>query len=114
MIEDTVNPAADGKQLTFTPNWMANVGVKYTEGPWSGMVSMRYVSKVYSSETNSDAATGLPTFYDPYVLLDAKVSYKFDNGLVLSVTGKNLGDVHYYEYYLQQGRTVLASLGYKF
>jgi iron complex outermembrane recepter protein len=114
MEADLVNPAADGMQLTFTPNFMANAGVKYVNGPWSGMISVRYSSKVFSNETDADRADGMFTFYDPYVLVDAKLSYKLDENATVSLIGKNLGNVTYYEYYLQPGRTMLASFSYKF
>lgn len=103
-----------GKELTFTPDYMANLGVKYANGPWSVFADLRYVSKVYATEQNTDTATDLPTFYDPQLLVDAKVSYKFDDGVTASLSGRNLTNEHYYEYYLQPGRTVLASLSYKF
>lgn len=114
MEQNVADPASVGAKLTFTPDYMTNFGVKYTNGNWSGMLSGRYVSKVYANEENTDTATGYPEFYDPYVIFDAKLSYQFDNGLKLSLIGKNLTGEHYYEYYLQPGRTLWAELSYRF
>ncbi|MGO9171204.1 MAG: TonB-dependent receptor [Rhodomicrobium sp.] len=114
MEQNLADPASVGANLTFTPDYMTNFGVKYTNGNWSGVLSGRYVSKVYANEENTDTATGYPEFYDPYVILDAKVSYQFDNGMKLSLIGKNLTGEHYYEYYLQPGRTIWSELSYRF
>lgn len=114
MTSNTAVPVDIGKRLTFTPDWMANAGVTFAKGAFSASLSGRYVSKVYADDQNRDMATGLPGFYDPYVLLDAKASYEIVKGMKLSIIGKNLTNKTYYEYYLQPGRTVWAELSYKY
>jgi len=115
MTANSAVPADVGKQLTFTPAWMANFGLTYAEGPVKAMFGGRYVSKVYSDDQNRDTATGIFGAYDPYLLFDAKVSYEFkDQGLTVSLSGKNLGDLRYYEYYLQPGRTIWAEVACRY
>jgi len=114
MTENTAVPADIGKKLPFTPDWMSNFGLTYADGPITGSVNGRYVSKVFADDQNRDIATGVFGMYDPYILLDAKVSYEFKEGIKFSITGKNLTDRRYYEYYLQPGRTIWAELSYRY
>jgi iron complex outermembrane receptor protein len=114
MDQNIADPASVGARLTFTPNFMANAGLKYINGDWSEMVDAKYVSKVYGNETNSDTATGYPGYYDPYLVFDGKISYQFKDGVKVSLIAKNIGNEHYYEYYLQPGRTVRGEVSYRF
>jgi iron complex outermembrane receptor protein len=115
MTANSAVPADIGKRLTFTPEWMANFGVAYADGPIKAAFGGRYVSKVYADDQNRDTATGVFGAYDPYLVFDAKASYAFkDQGLTVSLIGKNLADRRYYEFYLQPGRTIWAEVAYRY
>ncbi len=100
-------PAMVGKQLQFSPRVIANLGGAYKNGAFSAQLSGRYVSKVYSTDLNTDRATGYPGFYDPFFTLDGKLSYEVRNGVKMSLVGVNLLNRGYFQGFLQPGRTVM-------
>lgn len=113
MLENAASAASVGKQLTFMPDYQASAGFERRHGPWTTSLSGRYASKQYSADDNSDA-TGVPQVYDAYFVADAKVSYRFDKQLSLSLAVDNLLNREYFSYYAAPGRSWFAELSYQY
>lgn len=113
----TRNPAkvlTEGKRMTNTPDKMANLGIQAATGPWSGSLLGKYVGKVYVNDVNLDKVSGVFGSYDPYFIMDAKMSYKVKNSITLSLSVSNLGDRRYYQSTLAQGRAYFGEAEFKF
>ena len=112
--EDSSNPAAVDKRLTFMPDTMVNAGVECEAGPFRGSVTGRYVGKRYSTDTNTDTVNNVFGSYDPFFTADAKVSYKVTQFATVSVSVDNIGDAQYFSSYVAPGRSWFGGLELKF
>jgi iron complex outermembrane recepter protein len=113
ILRNVANPASVGKMLTYSPEWTANAGATFKDGKLSGILTGRYVSKVYVDDLNRDIAEGYPGFYDGYFTIDGKLSYQLSENWKASLIGTNLLDKGYYQSYLQPGRTIFAEFSYR-
>ena len=68
----------------------------------------------YTDDQNRDVSYGIPTMYDPFFTMDAKVSYTFTENVKTSVVVTNLLDKEYYQFYLQPRRAVFGEIAYRF
>jgi iron complex outermembrane receptor protein len=73
---------------------------------WSG----RYVSKLYSSDTNTDVTRGVPRGYDPFFEMDGTLTFDLDRRASLFIDATNILDRDYFQYYRARGRTVSAGV----
>jgi iron complex outermembrane receptor protein len=102
------NSSSVGKQLPSIPGVTFNVGM---DAFWKGLganVTGRYVGKAYSKDDNSDIYNNVFGSYDPFFVVDAKVSYGVSVGRFqpkVSVACNNIGNLQYYQYYKSPGRT---------
>ena len=109
-------PASVGKRLTDVPRTMWSAGLEYAAGPWSGLLQARHVSHVFGSADNQNlnVVEGVLGSYDAYTVLAARVGWRFDRHVALSVSVDNLTDRRYFVFYRQPGRTVFAEIAYRF
>jgi iron complex outermembrane receptor protein len=114
ITENDASPASVGKRLTQTPKNMYNAGVEATQGPVTATLTGNYVGKRYGSDDNSDVVNNVYTSYDPYFLLNAKVSYRVTELATVSVSVDNILDRDYFAYYKAPGRSWFAELAMKF
>jgi len=112
--ENIASPASIGKQISFLPERQASVGFERRVGAWLASMSGRYASKQYANDDNSDVASGVPQVYDGYFVADAKVTYRFDKNVALSLSIDNLLDRQYFSYYAAPGRSWFAELSYRY
>ncbi len=110
MLENAAQPSSVGKELLQVPKQMFNAGARYNDGPYSGSLIGRYVSKRYGNDTNTDIVSGVYTSYDPYTVVDAKVSYQVNKSAKVSWSVDNLFDEDYYGYYPGTGRSFFCEL----
>jgi len=108
------NPALVGKQLQQAPRHMVNMGLDASYGPASLYLSGRYVSKRYSTDTNSDTVNNVYGSYDPYFVMDMKTSYKVTDWAAVSLSVNNLLNRKYFVYYVSPGRSWFANVDLKF
>lgn len=108
------DPTLVGKQLTQVPRNMFFVGADASWGPASLFASGRYVGKRHNSDDNSDTVNKVYGSYDPYFVVDMKVSYKVTDWATASFSVNNLLDREYYTYYVAPGRSFFANLDLKF
>jgi iron complex outermembrane recepter protein len=114
MEENGANPASVGKQLIQVPQHLFNAGASYEQGPFSISLIGRYVSKRYGSDTNTDVIDGVYSSYDPYTLVDAKVSYKINRFAEISLSVNNILNEDYYTYYKGEGRSFFTELTFRY
>lgn len=109
-------PASVGKVLTDVPRTIWSAGLEFDRQPWTGFVVVRHVGRVFGSgdDQNLNTAGGVYGAYDAYTVLAAKVSYRIDRNLSLSLSADNLTNRQYFVFAKQPGRTVYGELAYRF
>ncbi len=112
--ENSANPASVDKRLTFMPDTMINAGVECEVGPFSASLTGRYVSKRYSTDTNTDTVNNVFGSYDPFLTADAKVSYKITKFATVSFSVDNITNESYFSSYVAPGRSWFGGLEVKF
>lgn len=112
--ENTASPASEGKYLTQVPRRMYNVGLEIEKGPFLYSITGNYVSKRYASDDNSDIVNGVWTSYDPYFVVNTKLSYKACKTATLSLAIDNLFNRNYFAYYKTPGRSWYTELTLNF
>lgn len=112
--ENSVSPASVGKRLTNMPDKQANAGFEARRGSFTLNGTMRYASKQFSTDDNSDVATHAYKAYDAYVIADAKLSYRFDRQVSVSLAIDNLFDRDYFSYYPAPRRSWFAELNFQY
>lgn len=114
IIENNAAPASVGKRMTYMPDKMFNIGADAQFGPVGLNVIGRYISKIYSSDDNSDSWSSVYGSYDDFFTADFKISYKPVSWAEASFSVSNLLDREYYSYYLAPGRSWFLSLTLKY
>lgn len=112
--ENNAKPSTEGKRMMDVPEKMFNMGCEYTEGRLMASIIGRYVGKRYGDDENRDRLNGVYTSYDPYFVVDTKISYKLTNYSKLSFSIDNLFDRDYFSYYKTPGRQWFGELEIKF
>lgn len=112
--ENNAKPSTEGKRMMGVPEKMFNLGCEYTEGRIMTSVIGRYVGKRYGDDENRDRLNGFYTSYDPYFVVDTKISYNLTNYSKLSFSIDNLFDRDYFSYYKTPGRQWFGELEIKF
>jgi len=114
MLENSVDPLSVGKRLIDSPKNIVHTGVTAQQGPWTGMLSASYSSKVFATAQNTDTAEGVPGSYDAHTMVNAKVGYAFSRMVKGSVAINNLLDKKAYSFFLLPGRNVTAEVDFSF
>lgn len=110
IAENDPLPATVGNRIPWTPEHTATYLAMASYKKWTLVWSGRYVSKQYSSDTNTDITRGVPRGYDPFFEMDGTLSYEFHRKASLFIDATNLLDRDYFQYYRARGRTVSAGL----
>jgi iron complex outermembrane receptor protein len=108
--ENAAVPASVGKYVTNIPQNMVNLGVDWESGPLLVSFTGRHVSKIFSTDANTDVVEGVPGSYDPYTTADVKIAYKLTEALTASVAVDNIYDKQYSQFYWMPGRSWMAEL----
>jgi len=106
-------PLSQGRRVPLVPRHVSTFSFVGDRKNWSGSVSARYVSRTFSTDTNSDIVKGTPGSYDPFFEIEATAAYRFKRFVSVFVSAQNLLDRRYYEFYLAQGRTVSVGLRFR-
>ncbi len=114
MRDNDANPDSEGKRLTFVPREMFNVGFETQQGPFLARCVGRYVGKRYSDDLNRDRTNGVYLSYDPYFVVDAKVSYDITKFIRASLAVDNIFDRDYFSSYQAPGRKWYGELKIRF
>jgi len=112
--ENKAKPETEGKRLTYTPLWRANVGLEFERSKFQGYIIGRYVDKWYINDNNSDRKTYVYGSYDEYFVVDGRISYQLTKFSKLSFEVDNIFNEKYYHYYKAPGRQWFVELSLKF
>lgn len=109
-------PASVGKVLTDVPRTTWSAGLELDRQPWTGFLVVRHVGRVFGSgdDLNANTAQGVFGAYDAYTVVSARVAYRIDRHVTLSLAADNLTDRGYFVFSRQPGRTVYGELAYRF
>lgn len=111
--EITRNPALPetvGKRVPQVPAHNASLGLFAVRNRWTAALTGRYVSRVFSTDANTDRTKGVYGAYDPFFEADATFSLNLTRHFTFSVNADNLLGRVYYNYYPVPGRLVFAGL----
>ena len=120
---NSTNPISVGKDIINEPTKMFNIGAEAQQGHFLESLVGHYVAKRFSTDNNTDTVNGVYGSYDPYFLLNGKITYKlFEKEktaallkqVALSFSVDNILDRHYFAYYEAPGRSWFTDLTIKF
>jgi iron complex outermembrane receptor protein len=106
-------PATVGKRVPYVPRHTAAYSATVSRQKWSLTWTGRYVSRMYSTDGNTDVVRGVPGGYDPYFVTDATASYDVNRHLTFIVNADNLIGRRAHVYYLTPGRAVFAGFRWR-
>jgi iron complex outermembrane receptor protein len=114
--QDTLAPAAVGKQFPRIPRWRARLSATYhANDRLTYALGYRYSSGAYSTLLNTDINHDTYGGISRYSVFDAKVSYRIEPRLTASVGVDNLGNQKYYvSPHPYPQRTVFLGLNYDY
>lgn len=99
-------PATVGKNLPYVPahmlSYQATATPKHFIINWTG----RYVSPVYSTDTNTDIVHNVPGSYDLFFEMDGTVTYEATRHISIVANTDNMLDRKYFLYYNSLGRSL--------
>ena len=107
-------PLTVGRNLPYVPAHILTWGVTATPNKFIVNLNGRYVSPVYSTDTNTDIVRGVPGSYSLFYEMDGTLSYRATKNITFVGNADNLLDRRYFFYYRSQGRTLFAGLRYHF
>jgi len=110
ILENDASPSSVGKQFTFVPEKTASLGAEWSQGPWNFSGTVKYVSKRYQNDANTDVVSGVYTSYDAYTTVDLKAGYHINKNLKLALSIDNALNRDYYSYYQAPGRSYFIEL----
>jgi iron complex outermembrane receptor protein len=110
ITENPALPDTVGKRVPFVPAHVASGTLFAFVRNASASVTGRYVSRMFSSDLNTDTTKGVYGAYDPFFSLDAGLSVPVGRHVSVECSGENLLNRIYYSYYPSPGRLVSVRL----
>ncbi len=109
ITKDTLQASLVGKTFPRMPRVrMGLFGIYHVNRSWMTSLGARYVSDEYSDLDNGDHVNNVFGAIDPYLFLDAKVSYTLHSGDRLSFGIDNLTNAKAFVYHPWPARTFFA------
>jgi iron complex outermembrane receptor protein len=110
----TTGTTAVGKRVPYVPRWRTTLGGTYHfTDALSWTLAGRYQSKVYATLDNTDVVPNVYQAFDPYLVLDTRVQFKFGERGSVAFGIDNLTNEKYHLFhpfpqrtYVAQGRVV--------
>ncbi len=114
ILQNSAMPYTEGKQLAGVPRHMSSLTLKYlpTIG-FYGVAWAYYAPAFFSDDRNSPPLSNTYGYYESQFSLNAKVGYVWRNGIDISLSGYNLTNNRYYDFYRVAGASVYAQIVYK-
>lgn len=104
-------PASVGKRQPRVPDWRATVLASYHTGQhWTSTLGLRYSGRQYGSLLNNDPNGATYMGVSDYLVLDARVRYRFNRQWSGAVGIDNLNNRRYWAFHPYTQRTVVAEL----
>jgi iron complex outermembrane receptor protein len=113
IVSNDAFPASVGKLQPRVPQWRANMLASYHVGQhWTTSFGVRYSGKQYGTLDNSDPNGNTYTGVSKYLVMDARVRYRFNQHWTASVGVDNLNNEKYWAFHPYTQRTVIGELKY--
>lgn len=106
-------PATVGKRVPYVPEHSGGLSLFLVRKRWGASLTGRYVSAMFSTDTNTDTTRGVYGAFDPFFVADASFNIQLTGNMTFYVSADNLLDRIYYSYYPVPGRMVFAGLRFK-
>lgn len=104
-------PASAGKRQPRVPNWRANALATYAPGErWSGTFGVRYSGEQFGTLDNTDPNGAAWTGVSRYLVMDARVRYRFNRQWSVALGVDNLNNESYWAFHPYPQRTAVAEL----
>lgn len=114
ILQNSAMPHTEGKQLAGVPRHMSNLSLKYLpKSGFYGAVWAYYAPAFFSDDRNSPPLKNTYGYYESQFSLNAKIGYVWQNGIDISLSGYNLTNNRYYDFYRVAGASVYAQITYK-
>jgi iron complex outermembrane receptor protein len=110
IVENRALPDTVGKRVPFVPAHTATTSLFAFVRSANAFVTGRYVSRMYSTDLNTDTTKGVYGAYDPFFTLDAGVSVPIGPHISVELSADDLLNRIWYGYYPCPGRLVFARL----
>ena len=112
-ILKNANTAIEGKQVPAIPRDSINVSLNYTpKYGFYGSLFAHYKSRFFADDMNSHIWHAYET-YDEQFSLNAKLGFKFANGIDITAQFLNMTNNRYYDYYIVPGASFYVQVGYR-
>ncbi len=111
--ENPAVPETEGKRVTFVPAHVASQTIFATFRRFNGSVTGRYISRMFSSDQNTDTTKGVYGAYDPFFVIDASLNVPVGRHVSIECGAENLLNRSYYAYYPSPGRLVSVRLRFR-
>jgi iron complex outermembrane receptor protein len=112
---DAVLPAAVGKQTPQVPRWRYTLQATYRPSEQLSLsTALRYSDRVYATIDNSDVYTHTYQGFDSYLVIDARVNWRFAPRWSAALGIDNLNDRRYFLFHPFPQRTLVAELRHDF
>jgi iron complex outermembrane recepter protein len=104
-----------GKKVPYVPEWRSSVVATYKpDDHWSFSLGGRYYGKMYSTLENNDFANNTMGSFNPFLVFDTRIQYKFDENHSIGLGVDNIGNEKYTLYHPFPGRTFMLDGKIKF
>lgn len=114
ILQNSAMPYTEGKQLAGVPRHMSNITLKYLpKSGFYGVMWAYYAPAFFSNDINSKPLTNTYAYYESQFSLNTKIGYVWRNGVDLSLSGYNLTNNRYYDFYRVAGASAYMQLTYK-
>lgn len=115
IISDPAFAAAVGKRIPQIPAWRGTLVATYSpDDVWTYSVAARYSSRVYATIDNTDIVTHTYQGFDPYFVVDARVSYRIDDHWTAALGIDNLNNRKYFLFHPFPQRSAILELTYRY
>lgn len=114
ILKNETNPATNGHYIGGVPKHMANVSLNYMPNyGFYGSLWAYYVPAFFSSDKNTPVLTHTFGEYETQFNLNAKLGYNFKSGIDVSLSGFNITNNRYYDYYQVPGASIYGQIRFK-
>lgn len=99
---------AVGKQVPNVPTWRSTLGATYRPtDAWAFTVASRYQSKIYSTLDNTDVVPHVFQAFDPFFVVDTRITYQVNEQGSLAFGIDNIGNKKYFLFHPFPQRTFI-------
>ncbi|RLA88735.1 MAG: TonB-dependent receptor [Deltaproteobacteria bacterium] len=114
ITDNPLDPESVDKKITFVPRQQFNFGLNLNYWKVNANLSGRYVSKVHTRSDNADIINNVPGSYDPYFVLDTKLTVTPVQWMDVSFAVDNIFNRKYFRNSVAPSRMFWLEMGVKY